>query len=57
MVQRPSCSTARGGLPGSRIKPVSPLLADEFFTSEPPRKPCKAVFQAAAWLYLENKDQ
>ena len=44
-------------LPGSGIKPVSPVLAGEFFTTEPPRKPCKAVFQAAAWLHLENKDQ
>ena len=30
-----------GNLPDPGIEPVSPALADRFFTTEPPRKPLK----------------
>ena len=30
-------------LPGPGIKPVSPALAGEFFTTEPPGKPCATL--------------
>ena len=32
------------GLPGPGIKPVSPTLAGEFFTTEPPGKPSRIIF-------------
>ena len=34
-----SCSKACEKLPGSGIKPMSPVLAGRFFTTEPPEKP------------------
>ena len=43
-----SCSAVCGNLPGPGIEPVSPALADGFFTTEPPGKPsllfCVLVF-------------
>ena len=30
-------------LPGSEVEPVSPALAGEFFTAEPPGSPLKAL--------------
>ena len=33
-----------GDLPDSRIEPVSPALAGEFFTTEPPEKPQILIF-------------
>ena len=32
-------------LPGSGIKPVSPALAGNFFTTEPPGKPCFPILE------------
>ena len=32
------------GLPGPGFKPMSPTLADKFFTTEPPGKPCKILY-------------
>ena len=37
------CCSETWDLPGSGIEPVSPALAGEFFTAEPPGKP-KLVF-------------
>ena len=33
-----------GDLPGSGIEPMSPALADGFFTTEPPGKPPSILF-------------
>ena len=38
VAHRLPCSAALWDLPGSRIRPVSPALADRFFTTEPPGK-------------------
>ena len=45
MVHGLSCPTARGGLPGPGIKPVSPTVAGRFFTTEPPGKPSICCFE------------
>ena len=39
VAHRFSCSTTWWDLPGSGIKHMSPELAGEFFTTEPPGKP------------------
>ena len=39
VAHRLSCSKAMQNLPGPGIEPVSPALADRFFTTEPPGKP------------------
>ena len=40
--------------PGSGIKPTSPALADEFFTTEPPGEPELTVAAAAAAKLLQS---
>ena len=68
MVHGLSCPTARGGLPGPGIKPVSPTVAGRFFTTEPPGNPLFAVLNIKChlifviWLILikiqwEEKNQ
>ena len=39
MIPGPSCSMACGIIPDQGLNPMSPTLAGEFFTTEPPRKP------------------
>ena len=41
-------------LPESGIEPVSPALAGEFFTTEPPGKP-EVVKSLEYWHYLGSK--
>ena len=43
---------ALGDLPDSGLEPVSPALADRFFTTEPPRRPRLPELQACALYYL-----
>ena len=43
-------------LPGSEIEPLSPALAGEFFTTEPPGKPANtiltlSIYEQAIQLY------
>ena len=42
------CSKACGGLPGSRMEPMSPAVTGGFFPTEPPEKP--GSFCACLWL-------
>ena len=44
-----SCSAACGNLPGPGIEPVSPALADGFFTTEPPGKPLLLFYVLVFW--------
>ena len=37
-----SLFSSPGDLPDSGIEPMSPTLADRFFTTEPPGKPCRS---------------
>ena len=39
-----------GDLPDPGIKPMSPVLAGEFFTIEPPGKPCGIVLYSIVYL-------
>ena len=40
-----------GDFPNSGIKPMSPILAGRFFTTEPPGKPIRNTFAAQIWFF------
>ena len=39
-------------LPGSGIEPMSPALAGEFFTTEPPGKPLFLFYYYLKYIYI-----
>ena len=66
MIPGPSCSMACGIIPDQGLNPMSPTLAGEFFTTEPPRKPkfgqiltyiffCYCYYYFLMWIKLVGK--